>query len=71
MGGVDTNISDLFFNRDLSHVKKYDRGEFVGYDDELLMVEAKDFLASIQRLSPRTAPIPTPEALIQDFFGRL
>lgn len=66
---VDTNISDLFFNTDLSATKMLDpKGNFTGYNEEKLREEAQMFLSALDRLGVAT---PSVEDLIADYYGRL
>lgn len=66
---VDANISDLFFNTDLSQTKlKDDRGHFTGYDEDKLKEEAQLFLSALDRLGVAT---PSVEDLIADYYGRI
>lgn len=65
---IDGNISDLFFNLDLSATTEHDlHGNFTGYNDEALAAEAAMFLGYLYRLG---VAVPTPEELIEDFMGR-
>lgn len=42
MAKVDANISDLFFNTDVSRARKLDRkGHFEGWDESILLQEAR------------------------------
>lgn len=67
--GINQNISDLFFNTDLSGAAKEDaQGKFDGYDEVKLLDEAMMFLGSLSRLG---VDIPTSEDLIDDFYKRL
>jgi hypothetical protein len=67
---VDANISDLFFNSDLSLAKVHDRdGGFVGYDDEALRCEAKLFLEYLARLT--VGGVPSVDDLVADFYERV
>lgn len=64
MDGVDTNISDLFFNTD--HATTVDnKGTFENYSN--LEDEGKMFLACLKRLG---VAVPTLPQLIADFLGR-
>lgn len=65
---VDTDISDLFFNHDLSECKLFNKGVFEGYDEDKLRQEAELFLASLSRLGVHT---PSSDALIRDFYDRI
>lgn len=69
MPRVDPNISDLFFNTDLSSTTLKDgRGHFAGYDEEKLKTEAQLFLSALDRLGVAT---PSVEDLIADYYGRI
>lgn len=66
---IDTNISDLFFNTDISRAKIYDhKGHFMGYKEDVLKEEATDFLNTLDRLGVN---VPTPDQLVQDFYNRI
>lgn len=65
---VDANISDLFFNTDLSNTRIMERGQFVDYDEDKLKEEAQMFLSSLDRLGVAT---PSVEELIADYYGRI
>jgi len=65
---IDTNISDLFFNTDVSDAAMHENGEFVGYDERKLEDEAKMFLASLARLN---VAVPSAEDLILDYYARI
>lgn len=66
---IDQNISDLFFNTDLSDaVMQDEKGMFVGYDETKLQDEALMFLGSLTRLN---IDVPTSDDLIENFYSRL
>lgn len=66
---IDQNISDLFFNTDLSGAAEHDaHGQFTGWDVVKLQNEADQFLASLQRLN---VAVPTANELIADFRARV
>lgn len=65
---VDGNISDLFFNTDLSDTRIMEKGQFVGYDEEKMKTEAALFLACLDRLGVAT---PSVEDMISDYFARV
>lgn len=68
MSTVDGNISDLFFNTDVSATAKHDaHGQFTGYDHEALRAEVQMFLGCLQRLG---IEVPTEDELIVDFLER-
>ena len=64
---VNTDISDLFFNRALGHCEIIEKGQFAGYDDDKLADEAQGFLGSLERLG---VDVPEPGELIADFHAR-
>lgn len=66
---IDQNISDLFFNTDLSgtHLPEVE-GKFAGYDEAKLQDEALMFLGSLTRLG---IDVPTSDDLIENFYARL
>lgn len=67
MSTVD-NISDLFFNTDVSATAQHNAdGAFTGYDHEALRAEAQMFLGCLQRLG---IEVPTEDELIEDFINR-
>lgn len=66
---ANTDISDLFFNTDLSVAELRDANQqFTGYDNAKLEEEARLFLACLDRLG---VTIPTVEELLADFRLRL
>lgn len=66
---VDQNISDLFFNTDLSECGDHDaRGQFTGWDVAKLQDAAEMFLNCLQRLG---VPVPSANELIADFRARV
>ena len=68
---IDGNISDLFFNTDLSaaHLTaKENGGEFAGWDHDKLQEEAKSFLGCLERLG---VPVPSVDDLTADFYSRV
>lgn len=67
---VDQNISDLFFNTDLSstHLPNLSNGMFAGYDEAKLQDEALMFLSSLARLG---VDVPTSDDLLENFHARL
>lgn len=66
---VDQNISDLFFNTDISDaVLKDEKGQFAGYDQWALKNEADVFLACLDRLG---VAAPTSDELLADFYARI
>ena len=66
---VDGNISDLFFNTDLSSAAKSDdKGQFVGWDEAAMRQEAETFLGCLARLS---VAVPTIDDLLADFHKRV
>jgi hypothetical protein len=69
-GAIDGNISDLFFNTDLTgaHEECDDDKDFAGYDTNKLREEARMFLACLDRLG---VAVPSVDALLEDFNGRL
>jgi len=70
MAKVDANISDLFFNTDVSRARKLDRkGHFEGWDESILLQEADDMLRCLERLG--VPNLPTAIQLIEDFQARI
>jgi hypothetical protein len=66
---IDGNISDLFFNTDVSVAAIHDeRGQFVEWDHNKLRDEAQMFLNCLARLN---VPIPSIDDLTADFYGRI
>jgi hypothetical protein len=66
---VNADISDLFFNTDVSHAVVNDKdGQFVDWNHDALREEAETFLASLDRLG---VAVPTADELIQDFHNRV
>lgn len=66
---IDQNVSDLFFNTDVSDTVLHDaKGQFNGYDEKRLADEADMFLASLSWLGIAT---PSRDDLIADFYGRI
>lgn len=67
---INTNISDLFFNRDLDACREYARdGEFDGFNDEKLREEAVTFLGNLRALGVKE--LPTVDDLITDLYARI
>lgn len=65
---VDGNISDLFFNTDVSGAANHDKdGMFIGWDDAKLREEATLFLGCLERLN---VAVPAVDDLIADFHAR-
>ena len=66
---VNGNISDLFFNTDLSNANLTDKdGQFIDFDLSQLRAEAHDLLACLSRLG---VAVPTVEELVTDFLERV
>jgi len=66
---VDWDISDLWFNRDLSVCAVEDAsGDFSHYDDAALREEAETFLGNLSRLG---VLVPSVDELLADFFDRI
>ena len=66
---VDANISDLFFNTDISDARQTDsKGHFTGFDGEALLGLAEDTLGCLSRLG---VAVPTPQELVADFHKRI
>ena len=66
---VNTDISDLFFNYDLTEAKVYHQnGVFSHFNEDKLFEIAKEFLNSLRRLG---IECPTARQLIDDFFERI
>lgn len=66
---MDQNISDLFFNTDVSDAKEYDRGDFSGFDDDKMLYEAELFLGCLDRLN--VGDLPSARELVDNFYGRI
>ena len=66
---VDGNISDLFFNTDVSRARRLDkRGHFENFDRHILIEEAQAMLDCLARLGLET---PSASALADDFLARV
>lgn len=66
---IDGNISDLFFNTEMSVTELHDaKGDFAGYDEAKLRDEAALFLGCLDRLGVST---PSVDDLLSDFYGRI
>lgn len=65
---IDTNISDLFFNTDLSDTRVMENGQFARYDEGKMRTEAELFLGCLERLG---VPVPSPEDLVADYYARV
>lgn len=69
---VNTEVSDLFFNTDHEAAALLDdRGNFAGFNDEVLLEEAASFIASLERLGVAPLRVPTKENLVADFHKRV
>ncbi len=69
MTQVNGDISDLFFNHDVSDAVTTDAtGAFDGYDVEKLREIASNFIGYLERLGVDS---PTPDALVQNFINRV
>lgn len=66
---VNTNVSDLFFNRELSDCKKFNGVFFNGYDKSKLIEEAKSMISSLEGLG--LSNLPNPKTLVEDFMDRI
>jgi len=66
---VNVFVSDLFFNRDVSEAKEHDGGQFTGYNDELMLEEARSVLFCLERLG--VDPLPSARELVDDFYNRV
>ncbi len=66
MPRVNMFVSDLFFNLDLAD----HYNEETGYDEKELEVEA-DWLLNTLRDLGCTVPLPTAEALVDDYMERI
>lgn len=72
-------LSDLFFNHDVSHCVERDvKGNFVRYDDQLMIEEAamlldmlRGFVSEIGLGVPHGLIDVTPEDLYEDFKKRI
>lgn len=70
MAKVDGNISDLFFNTDVSAARKLDKkGHFEGWEESVLLQEADDMLRCLERLG--VPNLPTAIQLVEDFYKRI
>lgn len=66
---VDANISDLFFNTDISDARLLDaKGNFVGFNEEAMLGVAEDTLGCLSRLG---VAVPSPRELVDDFYKRV
>jgi len=74
MPKVTSELSDLFFNQDHEKSKKPDHLGG-GYDPDLLVEEADDFLESIKAVvqcsAGNPALLPVADDLAEDFLDRL
>lgn len=67
--GVDAHVSDLFFNRDLTHCRRFHKsGDFSHFDEAALAAEACEMLHSLEGLG---VSVPSGSALVADFLARL
>jgi hypothetical protein len=67
---VNTDISDLFFNTDHeSATKREHDGKFLAYDCDVLLSDAREFLANMERLD--VPDLPTADQLVDDFLRRV
>jgi hypothetical protein len=68
-GDVDQNISDLFFNTDMSDAEiKDEKNQFVDWDQNKMREEARLFLGCLERLN---VAVPSVDALVEDFYKRV
>lgn len=70
MKRINTDLSDLFFNHDISSAKIYQDGKYVEIDRDRLKVLAGEFLDMMTRLTG-FEDLPTEAALADDFLARL
>lgn len=67
---INTEISDLFFNTDMSQAVIYDKNRrFERYNTEKLLDIASDFLSNISSIT--NIELPNNQELVNDFFARL
>lgn len=66
---VDPNVSDLFFNHDVSACANHDAlGDFTGYDDAKMLYEAQSVIDCLDRLN---VSVPSARELVDDFYARV
>lgn len=69
---MNIRISDLFFNTDVSHTKRYDKkGRFAGFNSDSLLEEAGILLDHLEALGIKRAELPTRAELVHDFLARV
>lgn len=66
---IITEISDLFFNRDLSEAEIYGRDGFEGWDKTKLEDAACELIQCLSCLG--VTDLPTVNELVEDFFTRV
>lgn len=66
---VNTNVSDLFFNSDITQAAIYKNQKFIEYNAQELRNLAKIFLSTLSPIS--NTELPTPEVLVYDFLDRI
>lgn len=66
---VNTNISDLFFNSDVTQAAIYRNQKFVEYNAQELRNLAENFLLILSVIT--NIELPTPEVLVYDFLDRI
>ena len=66
---VNGNISDLFFNYDVSEAELHDgSGNYIGHDETLLTAKAQEVLDMLEALG---VDVPTADELVEDFYNRM
>ena len=65
---IDPNVSDLFFNTDISEAKQFEGNKFVGLDYDKLLDAAKQFSETFERA---TGTAINPHMLMKDFLDRI
>lgn len=66
---INQNISDLFFNTDVSSCKLTDsKGQFTEFDPTKLGDEGVQFLNCLERLG---VTVPSLQELLDDFYKRV
>jgi hypothetical protein len=67
--GINSHLSDLFFNLDFEHCITSDaHGHFIEFNERALKITADWFLQSLQALGVR---VPSSEELLDEFNRRV
>lgn len=69
---INIFISDLFFNLDLDHARRFDKkGQFDCFDNNILRQEADWLLETLSKLGVPPQFIPTRDELVTNFLRRV